>query len=116
MVETTTPAASLKRFQMENVAADDQPQRIFLSRIDRLNELKNDVLSVYKNPNTNLRAMPKVQFEDESAVGSRPTTEFLSIAMKVLEEGIDDPATSKVILFLKVNKTIVSLCITNASV
>ncbi len=63
--------------------------------------MKNDVLSVYKNPNTNLRVAPKVRFEDESAVGSGPIREFLSIAMKTIEEGINDPATSKVTVFFE---------------
>ncbi len=75
MPYTSTPAARLKQFQLENIDNENFPQRIFLSQIDGVDELKNVVLSVYKNPNTNLRVIPKIRFEDESAVGSGPIRE-----------------------------------------
>lgn len=99
--DTSTPAACLKQFQLENIYNDNHPQRIFLSRMDGVNELKNDIISLYKSPSTSLRVVPRVRFEDESAVGSGPIREFLSLAMKILEEGIDDPATSKATLFFE---------------
>ena len=72
MPNTSTAAACLKQFQLENIDNDNHPQRIFLSRMDGVNKLKNDIISLYKSPGTNLRVVPRVRFEDESAVGSGP--------------------------------------------
>ena len=104
MPNTSTAAACLKQFQLENIDNDNHPQRIFLSRMDGVNELKNDIISLYKSPGTNLRVVPRVRFEDESAVGSGPYKRIPITTMKILEEGIDDPATSKATLFFEGGK------------
>ena len=70
MPNTSTPAACLKQFQLENTDNDNHQQRIFLSRMDGVNELRHDIISLYNSPSTNLRVVPRVRFEEESAIGS----------------------------------------------
>lgn len=71
--------------------------------MDGVSETRRDILGFYKNPNSNLRVKPKVRFEDESAVGSGPVREFLSNAIKIIDEGIPS-STSKPLVFLEGEK------------
>ncbi len=66
-------------------------------------ELRRDILGIYKNKKTKLRVKPKIRFEEEGAVGSGPVREFLSNAVKTIEQGI--PSKSfKPLLFLEGEK------------
>ena len=56
-------------------------------------------MRIIKNPALNLRAVPRVRFEDEDGVGSGPVREFLTSALKVVDEGI--PSRSKPLIFLE---------------
>ena len=73
---------------------ENTTQRLCISRMDGVSEMRRDILGIYKNPKTKLRVPPKVRFEDEGAVGSGPVREFLSNAMKVIEEGIPSFASN----------------------
>lgn len=43
-----------------------------VSRMEGNEELKSDLLTLYKDPRKNLRALPKVRFEGEQGVGLGP--------------------------------------------
>lgn len=65
------------------------PRQLFaVCRSDGIEELKVDILTAYKNPNTNLKARPRVRFEGEEGVGAGPTREFFLSAVKLVEDGI----------------------------
>lgn len=59
-----------------------------VSRMDGNEELKKDMLSLYKDPKKNLRAVPKVRFEGEQGVGVGPVREFFVCALKIPQEGM----------------------------
>ncbi|XP_028412049.1 uncharacterized protein LOC114534777 [Dendronephthya gigantea] len=103
VVDVSSPASALKYFQQQNTDEDSPHQRFSVCRMDGVAELRRDIIGIYKNQKTNLRAKPKVRFEEEGAVGSGPVREFLSLAMKVVEEGIPS-ATSKPLIFLEGDK------------
>ena len=73
--------------------------RIYLSRLK--GELETDILQLYKGKDTNFTAEPKVRFEGEAGVGSGPVREFFSLAMQLLEEGLqsDFGAEKHVLIF-----------------
>ena len=98
----TSPRDALK-FVQENIDEESPTQRLCVSRMDGVSEMRRDILGIYKNPKTKLKVTPKVRFEDEAAVGSGPIREFLSNAMKIIEEGIPS-STSKPLLFLEGEK------------
>lgn len=52
-----------------------------VSRMDGNEELKKDMLSLYKDPKKNLRAVPKVRFEG-------PIREFFVCALKIPQGGM----------------------------
>lgn len=61
-----------------------QTRQLFLvSRIKGIEELKQDVLVAYKSK-ANLKARPRVRFEEEEGAGSGPVREFFLTAMKEL--------------------------------
>lgn len=61
----------------ENTIATHCPRQLFtVCRSEGLKQLKLDILGVYKNPNTNLKARPRVCFEGEEGVGAGPVREF----------------------------------------
>ena len=78
----------MELFRKETIIEDQPQQRIFVSRIDGNEQLKREVLGIYKNPKTNLRVGLKVRFEEEEAVGSGPVREYLSIVVNVLDGGM----------------------------
>ena len=86
-------------FRKGNVIEDKPEQRIFVSRMDGDEQLKREVLGVYKNPQTNLRVGLKVRFEEEDAVGSGPVREYLSIAVNILDEGMLLSSNKKLLFF-----------------
>lgn len=59
-----------------------------VNRIDGISDLRRDIMGIYKNPRTNLKACPRIVFEDEDGVGNGPLREFLQCAMKTVDEGI----------------------------
>ena len=69
-----------------------------VSRNEGVEQLRLDILGVYKNPNTNLKSRPRVCFEGEEGVGAGPIREFLLSAVRLVEDGIDF-ATKPVIYF-----------------
>ena len=99
----TSSGDALKKFVQKNMDEENTTQRLCISRMDGVSEMRRDILGIYKNPKTKLRVPPKVRFEDEGAVGSGPVSEFLSNAMKVIEEGIPSSA-SKPLVFLEGEK------------
>lgn len=99
----TSPRDALKQFGQKNIDEESPTQRLCVARMDGVSEMRRDILGIYKNPKTKLNVLPKVRLEDEVAVGSGPVREFLSNAMKIIEEGIPS-STSKPIVFLEGRK------------
>ena len=87
--KTDDQPLTIQRFREDNVDESSPRQRFIVSREDRLDDLKKDILGCYKNPQINLKAKPRVKFEGEEGVGSGPIREFLLCAMKIVEEGIN---------------------------
>ena len=114
----TSPRDALKQFVQENIDEERPTQHLCVGRMDRISEMRRDILGIYKNPKTKLKVTPKVRFEDEAAVGSGLIREFLSKAMKIIE-GIPS-STSKPLLFLEGEKDHLlpvhdqTLCLTGA--
>ena len=66
----------------EDVVEGNEPRQLFsVSRVEGFEELKRDVLVCYK-------ARPRVLFESEEGAGNGPVHEFLSCAMKIVEQGM----------------------------
>jgi hypothetical protein len=99
VTEIDSPKAALELFRKGNIIQDKPQQRIFVSRLDGIDELEKEVIGVYKNPKTNLRVGVKVRFEEEDAVGSGPVREYLSIAMNILDEGVSSSGSKKILFF-----------------
>ena len=58
----------------------DKPrERFFVSRMEGNEELKNDILGLYKYPRKNLRVPPRVRFEGEERFGAGPVREFFCL-------------------------------------
>ena len=74
-----------------------------MSRVEGFEELKRDVFVCYKSRKNKLKARPKVLFESEEGAGNGPVCEFLSCAMKIVEQGMNQSQQSS----LRVRKTIV---------
>lgn len=98
--EIDSPKAALELFRKENIFKDKPRQRIYISRLDGIEQLKKDVFGIYKNPKTNLRVELVVRFEEENAVGSGPVREYLSIVTNILDEGMYSSG-SKTLLFFE---------------
>ena len=89
----------MRQFRKENIDEDRPQQRVLVSRVDGLEQLKKDVIGLYKNPNTNLKAGLRVRFEEEDAVGAGPVREFLTIAVNIIDEGITSSGSKKLLFF-----------------
>ena len=76
--------------QFKEKAIDESvPCQLFtVCRSDGIEEMKGDILSYYKNPQTNLLARMRVRFEGEEGLGAGPVREFLHHAVKLVEYGI----------------------------
>ncbi|XP_031573313.1 uncharacterized protein LOC116307286 isoform X2 [Actinia tenebrosa] len=96
---TTSPEKALHLFQKQTVIATPK-ERIFLSRLDGITEMKREIMGIYKNPQTNLHRAPRVCFEEEDGVGCGPVREFFSNVIKIIEEGISS-SSSKPLMFLE---------------
>jgi len=94
-----SPQYLLERFQKDTVDKTSSRQLFRVCRLDGIEDLRKDIFGAYKNPALNLRAVPRVRFEDEDGVGSGPVREFLTSALKVVDEGI--PSRSKPLIFLE---------------
>lgn len=97
--DVTTPQAAWKLFMKENLDEDIPFQKVFISRMEGVDELQREVMGVYKNPNTKLRAGLKVRFQEEDAVGCGPVREFLSLGVKIIEDGISSSGSKRVLFF-----------------
>lgn len=56
---TLTPESALEAFQEANRQDDKPRERFFVNRLEGSEELKKDILSLYKDPRKNLRAAPR---------------------------------------------------------
>ena len=77
-----TPKDALEYFQNANVQKNEPRKHFVVSRMEGNKELKSDLLSLYKDPRKNLRALPKVRFEGEQGVGVGLVREFFVCALK----------------------------------
>ena len=66
-------------FQKVNVRTNEPREHFVVSRMEGSEELKSDLLSLYKDPRKKLRALPKVRFEGEQGVGVGPIREFFRL-------------------------------------
>ena len=89
---------ALKRFRDANKETNKPRQLFSVSRMEGIEELKRDVLVAYKSK-ANLKARPRVRFEEEEGAGSGPVREFLLTAMKIADEGIGN--TCKPVIFFE---------------
>lgn len=89
---------ALKRFRDANKETNKPRQLFSVSRMEGIEELKRDFLVAYKSK-ANLKARPRVRFEEEEGAGSGPVREFLLTAMKIADEGIAN--TSKPVIFFE---------------
>ena len=86
--EIGDPAVALKAFQKENTDVNSPREQFYVSRMEGHEEMKRDILGLYKDPRKNLKARPKVRFEGEEGVGTGPVREFFVSALSILREGI----------------------------
>ena len=93
---------ALKRFRDEVIETTKPRQLFSVSRMEGTDELKRDILVKYKGKNANLKARPRVRFEDEEGAGSGPVREFLLTAMKIADEGIGN--TFKPVIYFEGEK------------
>lgn len=74
----------------ESTITTDAPRQLFsVCRNEGVEQLKLNILGVYKNPNTNLKSRPRVRFEGEEGVGAGPIREFLLSAVRLVDDSID---------------------------
>lgn len=62
---------AVKRFRDANKETNKTRQLFLVSRMEGIEELKQDVLVAYKSK-ANLKAQPRVRFEEEEGAGSGP--------------------------------------------
>lgn len=87
----------------EEVIDQNAPRQLFtVSRMEGVEELKRDIFACYKGRRNNLKARPRVRFEDEEGAGSGPVREFLLCAIKTVDEGMR--ITSKPTIFFEGEK------------
>ena len=84
----STPEDALEAFQQACVQTNSPRELFMVNRMDGSEELKRDLLGLYKDPKKNLKARPKVRFEGEEGVGVGPIREFFVCALKIPQEGI----------------------------
>lgn len=91
------------RWFRDEIIETSKPRQLFtVSRMEGIEELKRDVFVHYKSKTANLKAHPRVRFEHEEGAGSGPVREFLSIAMKIADEGM--ATSSKPVSFFEGEK------------
>lgn len=81
--ESLSPYDALKDFQMKNVMENTPRENFYISRQERSEELKRDILGLYKDPRKNVRAPIKVRFDGEEGVSAGPVREFFVSAMEI---------------------------------
>ena len=87
----------------EDVVEESRPRQLFsVSRMEGFEELKRDVFVCYKGRRNKLMARPRVFFEGEEGAGSGPVCEFLSCAMKIVDQGMQ--ISSKPTIFFEGEK------------
>ena len=76
------PRAALSKFRSE-VIHEISPRQLFaVSRLEGSDELKRNIFLCYKGKRNKLR----IKFEGEEGAGSGPVREFLSCAIKMIDE------------------------------
>ena len=71
----------------EEVINQNAPRQLFsVSRMEGIEELKRDIFVCYKGRRNNLMARPRLLFEGEEGAGSGPVREFLSCAIRIVDE------------------------------
>ena len=83
-----TPEDALEAFQQACVETNSPGELFVVNQMNGSEELKRDLLGLYKDPKENLRARPKVPFKGEERVGVGPIREFFVCALKIPQEGI----------------------------
>ena len=87
-VTCTDATKAVLKFR-EEVINQNAPRQLFsVSRMEGIEELKRDIFVCYKGRRNNLMARPRVLFEGEEGAGSGPVREFLSCAIKIVDEGM----------------------------
>ena len=94
------PETALQLFKTSVIQDAPFKQRISVSRVDGVMELRKEIMGIYKNLNTNFKVTPKIRFEEEEGVGSGPLREYFVETIRVLDEGIPS-STGKPLLFLE---------------
>ena len=82
------PETALQFFKTSVIEDAPFKQRISVSRVDGVMELRKEIMGIYKNPNTKFKVTPIIRFEEEEGVGSGPSREYFVEAIRVLDEGI----------------------------
>lgn len=86
--------------QFRKTVNTEEPRQLFrVCRIDGIADMRRDIMGIYKNPNTRLKATPRVRFEEEDGVGSGPVREFLTCAVKLVDEGIPSLSGKSLVFF-----------------
>ena len=80
------PEQALRKFCQSSVDMESTRQLFRVNRVDGVADLRRGIMGIYKNPDTNLRACPRIVFED--GVGNGPLREFLQCVMKTVDEGL----------------------------
>ncbi|CAB3994772.1 PREDICTED: uncharacterized protein LOC107356592 [Paramuricea clavata] len=82
------PMAALETFRKENTDVNSAREQFYISRLEGIEDMKRDILGLYKDPRKNLKACPKVRFEGEEGVGAGPVREFFVCALGIAREGM----------------------------
>ena len=102
-LDDISPKEALTKFQ-ERTIENNSPRQLFrVSRFDGVAELRKDIMGIYKNPSTNLKASPWVVFEEEDGVGEWTIKRILTVCYgkKTVEEGIQSSGSGKPLLFFE---------------
>ncbi len=78
-IKSLSPSDALKEYRTTNIREDALRENFYVSRLEGSEELKRDILSLYKNQKKNLRAPMKVRFDGEEGVGSGTVREFFEL-------------------------------------
>lgn len=82
-----SPYQVLAEFKSRTLSTDCPREVFHIDRMQDTNDMKLDIMGCYKSGRRNLKATPRIIFENETGVGSGPVSEFLDCAMKLVTEG-----------------------------
>lgn len=84
------PYQVLAEYKSKNVCIDSPREVFHIDRMQDPNDIKLDIMGCYKSGKRNLKATPRIIFENETGVGSGPVSEFLNCSIKLVTEGFDN--------------------------